>query len=98
MGSEIYLGDIEDLIKSKLERLSEAEKTVIYWLANQTEVLENSLKIPEIGLSSSQFWGTIQSLVRRCLVDKLSSATSSYFQVNSLFESYLKKNTNAKSD
>ena len=98
MGSEIYLGDIEDLIKCELERLSEAETTVIYWLANQTEVLENSLKIPKISFSQSQFWETIQSLMRRCLVDKLSSATSSYFKVNSVFESYLKKNTGTKSD
>jgi hypothetical protein len=90
MGSEIYLGDIEDLIKAKLERLSEAEKTVIYWLANQPEVLESSGTIPNIGLSQSQFWETIQSLMRRCLVDKLPSETSFYFKVNSVFESYLK--------
>ncbi|MCA2868323.1 MAG: AAA family ATPase, partial [Microcystis sp. M058S1] len=35
MQDEIYLGDIETLIESHLQRLSATEKKVIHWLANQ---------------------------------------------------------------
>jgi hypothetical protein len=92
MQDEIYLGDIETLIESHLQRLSAAEKKVIHWLANQPEAVKTFPKTPNIDLSTSEFWQTIQSLVRRCLVDKLPSETSSYFPINPVFQSYLKRN------
>jgi hypothetical protein len=92
MQDEIYLGDIETLIESHLQRLSATEKKVIHWLANQPEAVKTFPKTPNIDLSTSEFWQTIQSLVRRCLVDKLPSETSSYFPINPVFQSYLKRN------
>jgi len=47
----------------------------------------------ESHLSQSQFLAAIQSLMRRCLVDKLPSETSSYFPINPVFKSYLKRNS-----
>jgi hypothetical protein len=40
---------------------------VIHWLANQPEAVKTFLKTPNLDLSTSEFWQTIQSLVRRCL-------------------------------
>ncbi|NCR11288.1 MAG: ATPase, partial [Microcystis aeruginosa LG13-11] len=94
MNNEIYLGDIENSIECHLQRLSEAEKKVINWLANQTEAVEKFPKTTNLDLSQSEFWAAIQSLMRRCLVDKLPSETSAYFQVNSVFKSYLQRNPN----
>jgi DNA replication protein DnaC len=94
MQDEIYLGDIETLIESHLQRLSATEKKVIHWLANQPEAVEKFPKTANLDLSTSEFWAAIQSLMRRCLVDKLPSETSAYFQVNSVFKSYLQRNPN----
>ncbi|MFN6187046.1 MAG: ATPase [Microcystis sp.] len=94
MKNEIYLGDIEDSIECHLQRLSATEKKVIHWLANQTEAVEKFPKTANLDLSQSEFWATIQSLMRRCLLDKLPSETSSYFPINPVFKSYLKKNPN----
>ncbi|BCU12422.1 AAA family ATPase [Microcystis aeruginosa] len=94
MKNEIYLGDIEDSIECHLQRLSATEKKVIHWLANQTEAVEKFPKTANLDLSTSEFWATIQSLIRRCLLDKLSSETSSYFPINPVFKSYLKRNPN----
>ncbi|NCQ86342.1 MAG: ATP-binding protein [Microcystis aeruginosa W13-18] len=94
MKNEIYLGDIENSIECHLQRLSATEKKVIHWLANQTEAVEKFPKTANLDLSQSQFWAAIQSLMRRCLLDKLPSETSAYFQVNSVFKSYLQRNPN----
>jgi len=92
MKNEIYLGDIENSIECHLQRLSATEKKVIHWLANQTEAVEKFPKTANLDLSQSQFWAAIQSLMRRCLLDKLPSETSSYFPINPVFQSYLKRN------
>ncbi|MDB9414414.1 AAA family ATPase [Microcystis aeruginosa] len=92
--NEIYLGDIEDSIECHLQRLSATEKKVMHWLANQTEAVEKFPKTANLDLSTSEFWATIQSLIRRCLLDKLPSETSSYFPINPVFKSYLKRNPN----
>lgn len=94
MNNEIYLGDIENSIECHLQRLSATEKKVIHWLANQTEAVEKFPKTANLDLSQSEFWAAIQSLMRRCLLDKLPSETSSYFPINPVFKSYLQRNPN----
>jgi DNA replication protein DnaC len=94
MQDEIYLGDIECLIESHLQRLSETEKKVIHWLSNQTETVKTSLKPTNLDLSPSEFLTTLQSLIRRCLVDKIQLDNQSYFQLNAVFKAYLKRNLN----
>ena len=94
MKNEIYLGDIENSIECHLQRLSATEKKVMHWLANQTEAVEKFPKTANLDLSQSEFWAAIQSLMRRCLLDKLPSETSSYFPINPVFKSYLQRNPN----
>ncbi|MGK7930770.1 MAG: ATPase [Microcystaceae cyanobacterium] len=97
MQDEIYLGDIECLIESHLQRLSETENKVIHWLAHQTEAIETFSKGTNLDLSSSQFWSAIQSLMRRCLVEKIQLENRYYFQVNPIFTAFiLLKNTKSK--
>lgn len=92
--NNIYLGDLEPIIESHLQRLSASEKKLIDWLASQNERVNIAQKPTNSELSKSEFLQGIKSLMRRGLVDKVQLENRSYFQVNSLFQSYLKRNLN----
>ncbi len=66
----IYLGDLEPILEIIFQRLSELEKQVILWIANQETGVDISNTSPDFPLSHSDFWKAIQSLKRRCLVTK----------------------------
>jgi len=94
-GNNIYLGDIEPLLESHLERLSESEKKVSHWLAHQNEPVDISQKPTDSQLSQSEIWQAIQSLARRGLVEKVQKETrSSKFQINPVFKDYIKSSSN----
>jgi hypothetical protein len=88
--NEIYLGDLEPLLESHLERLSESEKKVGYWLASQDEAVDISQQPADSDLSKSEFWQAIQSLARRSLVEKVLVGGRSKFQINPVFQQYIK--------
>lgn len=87
--NDVYLGDIEPLLETHLERLSEPEKKVSYWLANQAEAVDISQKPANLELSKSEIWQAIQSLGRRSLVERVEGKGRSYFQINSIFQQYI---------
>lgn len=87
--NDIYLGDIEPLLETHLERLSESEKKVSYWLANQAEAVDISQKPANLELSKSEIWQAIQSLGRRGLVERREMGERSYFQINPIFQQYI---------
>ncbi|MFB2836844.1 NB-ARC domain-containing protein [Floridanema evergladense] len=87
--NDVYLGEIEPLLETHLERLSESEKTVSYWLANQAEAVDISQKPANIELSKSEIWQAIQSLGRRSLVERKEMGERSYFQINSILKQYI---------
>lgn len=87
--NDIYLGDIEPLLETHLERLSESEKKVIYWLAHQPEAVDISQKPANLDLSKSEIWQAIQSLGRRSLVERVEVGERSYFQINPIFQQYI---------
>lgn len=89
--NELFLGDIETNLKSQLERLSELEKNVINWLANQDEPIDISQKPANMEVSQAKFLHIIQSLTRRCLVEKVSEKPAK-FQLNSIFKAHIKSN------
>jgi len=94
-GNNIYLGDIEPLLETHLERLSESEKKVSHWLAHQNEPVDISQKPTDSQLSQSEIWQAIQSLARRGLVEKVQKeARSSRFQINPVFKEYIKSPSN----
>ncbi|MEG4284636.1 hypothetical protein QUB68_16025 [Microcoleus sp. A006_D1] len=90
--NELFLGDIETYLESQLERLSELEKNVISWLANQDEPIDISQKPANMEVSQAKFMHIIQSLTRRCLVEKVPKKELAKFQLNSIFKAHIKSN------
>ena len=88
-GNDIYLGDIEPLLESQLERLSESEKKVSQWLASQDDAVDISQPPADRELSKSELWQAIQSLARRGLVEKLQLEGRSIFLLNPVFKAYI---------
>ena len=88
-GTDLFLGDLELLLESHLERLSESEKKVGYWLASQDEAVDISRQAADSLLSKSEFWQAIQSLARRGLVEKVLVGSRSNFQINPVFQQYI---------
>ncbi len=87
--NDIYLGDLEPLLESHLERLSESEEKVGYWLATQNEAVDISQQPADSELSKSEFWQAIQSLARRGLVEKVLVEGRSKFLINPVFQQYI---------
>ena len=92
--NEIFLGDIEPLLETHYERLSESEKQVSYWLASQDQAVDISQQPANSELSKSEFWQVIQSLARRSLVEKVQIGTRAMFQINPIFKQYLQSQSN----
>ncbi|MCT7949770.1 ATP-binding protein [Ancylothrix sp. C2] len=90
--NDIYLGDIEPVLETQLQRLSDSEKTVIGWLANQTNAVDISQTPAETALSKTQFLQAIESLNRRSLVEKEPVAGRAMFQINPIFKQYIQLN------
>ena len=89
---DLFLGDIELYLESQLERLSELEKNVINWLANQDEPIDISQKPANMEVSQAKFMHILQSLTRRGLVEKVPRKEPAKFQLNSIFQAYIKSN------
>ncbi|WP_233258472.1 NB-ARC domain-containing protein [[Phormidium] sp. ETS-05] len=85
---ELFLGDIEAKLEFQLERLSELEKKVVYWLAIQDEAIAISQTYANLEVSQGKFWQIMQSLNRRCLVEKV-AINEPAFQLNSIVKAYL---------
>jgi hypothetical protein len=68
----LFLGDLEAILKRHYQRLGEAEKTLLHWLANQDSPVKLSQK-PSNLLSDREFLKAIQSLKRRSLLEHSSN-------------------------
>ncbi|XZN98364.1 MAG: NB-ARC domain-containing protein [Microcoleus sp.] len=88
-GTDLFLGDLEPILESHLERLSDSEKKVCYLLATQAEAVDISQQPADSELSRSEFWQAIQSLGRRGLVEKVLVGGRSKFQINRVFQQYI---------
>ncbi|TAE49179.1 MAG: ATPase [Oscillatoriales cyanobacterium] len=88
-GTDLFLGDLEPLLESHLERLSDSEKKAFYWLASQDDAVDISHAPADSELSRSQLWQAIQSLARRGLVEKMLVGGRSQFQINPVFKEYI---------
>jgi len=93
-GTDLFLGDLEPLLESHLERLSESEKKVGYWLATQNEAVHISQQPADSELSKSEFWQAIQSLGRRSLVEKVLVGGRSRFFLHPVFKAYIQRKLN----
>ena len=93
-GTDLFLGDLEPLLESHLERLSESEKKLGYWLATQNEAVDISQQPADSELSKSEFWQAIQSLGRRSLVEKVLGGGRSMFFLHPVFKAYIQRKLN----
>ena len=85
-----FLGDLEPILKEHFQRLSESEKLVMLWLANQDEAVEISSKPPE-NVSDSDFLTAIQSLRKRGLIEKATDEGLCRFTLQPAMKEYAKK-------
>ena len=88
-GNDVFLGDLEPILESHLERLSDSEKKVCYLLATQAEAVDISQQPADSELSKSEFLQAIQSLARRGLVEKVLVGARSKFQIDPVFKAYI---------
>ncbi len=84
----LFLGDLESRLQGYYQRLSESEKLVIRWLANQeaSDIFQNPA---ELALSDTEFLKAVQSLKKRGLIEKVTWNGLSLFAVQFLFKAYL---------
>jgi len=88
----LVLGDLEYLLHQHFQRLSEPEKQVMSWLANQTAAVEISNKPRAIELSPSEFLKALESLRRRLLIEKVQEGECTLFSVQRAIAEYVKTN------
>lgn len=70
--TSLIVGDVlTSRLDQQFERLSEAEKTVMYWLASAGQAVSlTELKIMIMTMPRSQLLSALESLRRRCLIER----------------------------
>jgi len=83
----LVFGGVRELIQEQLNRLSEVEKQVLYWLAMKQDILLLSEATEEMppGINKGELWETLESLVRRSLIHKQTTT----FKLLPIFKEYL---------
>jgi hypothetical protein len=89
----LVLGDLEYLLHQHFQRLSDSEKQVMSWLANQIKALEISKKPALLELSPSEFLKAVESLRRRSLIEKVQKGDRTLFTVQPAIAEYIKNHT-----
>ena len=86
----LFLGDVESILKEHYRRLSESEKLVMLWLASQDEAVDMSSKPPDL-VFESDFLTVIQSLRKRCLIEKIIDKGTCCFTLQAVVKEYVNK-------
>jgi hypothetical protein len=89
----LVLGDLEYLLHQHFKRLSNSEKQVMSWLANQIKAVEISKKPALLELSPSEFLKAVESLRRRSLIEKLQKGDRTLFKLQPAIAEYIKTHT-----
>ncbi|WP_333222502.1 hypothetical protein [Microcoleus sp. Pol12A5] len=88
--NSLVLGDLEYLLHKYFQRLSDSEKQVMSWLANQIKAVEISKKPALLELSPSEFLKAVESLRRRLLIEKVQKGDRTLFQLQPAIAEYVK--------
>ena len=88
----LVLGDLEYLLHQHFQRLSDTEKQVMSWLANQNKAVEISKKPAFLELSPSEFLKAVESLRRRLLIEKVQKGDRTLFTLQRAIAEYTKTN------
>jgi hypothetical protein len=86
----LVLGDLEYLLHQHFQRLSDSEKQVMSWLANQNKAVEISKKPALLELSPAEFLKAVESLRRRLLIEKVQKGSRTLFAVQRAIAEYTK--------
>jgi hypothetical protein len=89
----LVLGDLEYLLHQHFQRLSDSEKQVMSWLANQNKAVEISKKPALLELSPAEFLKAVESLRRRLLIEKVQKGSRTMFAVQRAIAEYIKTHT-----
>jgi hypothetical protein len=89
----LVLGDLEYLLHQHFQRLSDSEKQVMSWLANQIKAVEISKKPALLELSPSEFLKAVESLRRRSLIEKVQKGDRTLFKLLPAIAEYIKTHT-----
>ena len=65
------MGDLEAILHEHYRRLSELEKLAICWFANEKNAVDISEVPADFILSESELLKAVQSLLKRCLIEKV---------------------------
>lgn len=84
----VFLGDLEPILRSYYQRLSDSEKLTLSWLASQEEAIEIAHKPEELPFSQPDFWQALQSLQRRGAISKATDRQT--FTLEPAIEEYVK--------
>ena len=88
----LVLRDLEYLLDKHFQRLSDSEKQVMSWLANQNKAVEISKKPALLELSPSEFLKAVESLRRRLLIEKVQKVDRTLFTLQRAIAEYTKTN------
>jgi len=86
----LFLGDLEPILSAHYRRLSESEKLVMQWLANQEAAVDIARKPTDFPFSDSDFLKAVQSLRKRCLIAKVTDKKVSRFTLQPVIKEYVK--------
>jgi hypothetical protein len=89
----LVLGDLEYLLHQHSQRLSDSEKQVMSWLANQIKAVEISKNPALLELSPSEFLKAVESLRRRSLIEKVQKGDRTLFKLQPAIAEYIKTHT-----
>ena len=89
----LVLGDLEYLLHQHFQRLSDSEKQVMSWLANQIKAVEISKKPALLELSPSEFLKAVESLRRRLLIERVQKGDRILFTLQPAIAEYVKTHT-----
>ncbi len=85
----LFPGDLESKLESHYQRLSESEKMVMLWLANQNGA-DISDKPVELALSEYDFLKAVHSLRKRAMLETVTDQVGSLLAVPALLKDYVK--------
>ncbi len=91
----VFLGDLEPVLLASYRRLSESEKIAIAHLATQPAPVDIVSKPADFPLSHSVYWKAVQSLARRCLVEKVTDKGVSRFTLGAAVGQFVKEQNNS---
>ena len=86
----LVLGDLEYLLHQHFQRLSDSEKQVMSWLANQIKAVKISKNPALLELSPSGFLKAVESLRRRSLIEKVQKGDRVLFKLQPAIAEYIK--------